>query len=230
SEEVSIYAEGQYNVKLDGKPFEGTPAKITVPAGKHKINIKVFCQQAVPSVYVKGKTIASDGTWLTTFEDKEWIDETGKTSDISATKWLNAGYSNFNDPRQPPSKFKLPVAPQQAVKKQVNGNSILVDFGKETFGFIKLHALKGKGNLTIYYGESKEEALSMEGAVTLDKLSIDNRVAKDSVMPLTKAFRYVNIVREGTVSFDDVSALYEYADIPDKGSFTCNDDEINKIY
>jgi hypothetical protein len=54
-EEVSIYAEGQYNVKLDGKPFEGTPTKITVPAGKHKINIKVFCQQAVPSVYVKGK-------------------------------------------------------------------------------------------------------------------------------------------------------------------------------
>jgi alpha-L-rhamnosidase len=26
-EDVSIYAEGQYNVKLDGKPFEGTPTK-----------------------------------------------------------------------------------------------------------------------------------------------------------------------------------------------------------
>ena len=50
-EEVSIYAEGQYNVKLDGKPFEGTPAKITVPAGKHKINIKVFCQ-AICSRYL----------------------------------------------------------------------------------------------------------------------------------------------------------------------------------
>src|SRR5690348_265870 len=42
AEEVTIYAEGQYNVKLDGKPFEGTPDKITVPAGKHKINVKVF--------------------------------------------------------------------------------------------------------------------------------------------------------------------------------------------
>src|SRR3982751_2640548 len=39
-EEVAIYAEGTYNVKLDGKPFEGTPKTITVPAGKHKINIK----------------------------------------------------------------------------------------------------------------------------------------------------------------------------------------------
>jgi hypothetical protein len=229
-EEVSIYAEGQYNVKLDGKPFEGTPTKITVPAGKHKINIKVFCQQAVPSVYIKGKTIISDGTWLTTFEDKEWIDETGKTSDISATKWLNAGYWNFNDPLQPPSQFKLPVTPLTAVNKAISSNSILVDFGKETFGFIKLHGLKGKGNLTIYYGESKEEALSKDGAVTLDRLTIDNASAKDSVMPLSKAFRYINIVREGDIHFDDVSMLYEYADIKDKGSFTCSDSEINKIY
>ena len=229
-EEVSIYAEGQYNVKLDGKLFEGTPTKIQVPAGKHKINIKVFCQEFVPAVYVKGKTIVSDGTWLTTFEDKEWIDETGKTSDISATKWLNAGCWDFNDPRRPPSKFKLPVTPQKAVKKEVNNNSILVDFGKETFGFIKLHGLKGKGNITIYYGESNEEALSKDGAVTIDILSINNLIAKDSVMPLSKAFRYINIVREGAVHFDDVSMLFEYADIKDKGSFTCNDEEINKIY
>ena len=229
-EEVSIYAEGQYNVKLDGKPLEGTPTKINVPAGKHRINIKVFCQQAVPSVYVKGKTIISDGSWLTTFEDKEWIDETGKTSDISATTWLNAGHWDFHDPQRPPSKFKLPVTPQQAVSKAVNSNSILVDFGKETFGFVKLHGLKGKGDLTIYYGESKEEALSKEGAVTLDRLAINNSIAMDSIMPLSKAFRYINIVREGTVHFDDVSMLYEYADIKDKGSFSCNDAEINKIY
>ncbi len=229
-EQVSIYTEGQYNVKLDGKLFEGTPASITVPAGKHKINLKVFCQEAVPSVYVKGKTIVSDGTWLATFEDKEWIDETGKTSDVSATKWRNAGFWNFNDPLSPPSKFKLPVTAQQAANKEVSNNSILVDFGKETFGFIKLHGLKGQGHLTIYYGESKEEALSKEGAVTVDRLTIDNTLSRDSIMPLSKAFRYINIVREGTVHFDDVSMLYEYADIKDKGGFTCNDEELNRIY
>src|SRR5688572_26179534 len=40
-ETVDIYVEGEYNVKLDGKAFEGSPKRITVPAGKHKINIKV---------------------------------------------------------------------------------------------------------------------------------------------------------------------------------------------
>jgi hypothetical protein len=33
AEEVQIAVEGQYNLKLDGKAFEGTPTKITVPAG-----------------------------------------------------------------------------------------------------------------------------------------------------------------------------------------------------
>jgi hypothetical protein len=52
-EEVLIYAEGEYNVKLDGKAFEGKPSRITVPAGRHKINIKVFNQETVPAIYVK---------------------------------------------------------------------------------------------------------------------------------------------------------------------------------
>jgi alpha-L-rhamnosidase len=230
AEEVAIYAEGSYNIKLDGKPFEGTPKKISVPAGKHKINIKVFNQSNVPSIFVSGKTIFSDATWLVTFEDKEWIDETGKTSDISATKWLNAGKWNFNEAAQLPSAFKLPVTPQRAVSVMKNGNAKFIDFGEETFGFIKLHGIKGKGNLTLYYGESKEEALSEQGAVTLDRLAFDKTIRMDSVMPLSKAFRYVNVVTDPGITVDSVSMLYEYADVKERGSFKCSDEEINRIY
>src|SRR5262245_52126941 len=51
-EDVEIFAEGQYNVKLDGKAVEGNPKRITVPAGKHRINIKVYNQANVPTIYV----------------------------------------------------------------------------------------------------------------------------------------------------------------------------------
>lgn len=230
AEQVHIYAEGKYNVKVDGKPVEGTPSVITVPAGKHKINIKVFCQQFVPSVFVSGKTIKSDNTWLTTFEDKEWIDETGKASDVSATKWLNAGSWAFNSPKERPSAFSLPVRPEQALSQKKEGNTNLVDFGKETFGFIKLHGVKGSGVITVYYGESKEEALDRKEAVTYDVLHVNNPVAKDTVIELSKAFRYTNIVTEGDVNYQNASMLYEYADLKDKGSFNCSDDLINKIY
>ena len=228
-EEVNIYVQGDYNVKLDGGLIEGTPRKINLPAGKHKINIKVFNQANVPSIFVSGKTIISDTSWLVTFEDKEWIDETGKTSDISATKWLNAGKWNFKDPAKPPSTFSLPVIPQSAVSVTKNGSSMLVDFGRETFGFVKLHGVKGKGNIVLYYGESKEEAMSKAGAVTLDRLSFQ-RAVKDTVMILSKAFRYVNVVSDASITVDSVSMLYEYADVKEMGSFKCSDNEINRIY
>src|SRR5258706_8414705 len=50
-EDVAIYSEGSYNVKLDGQPFEGTPSHINVPAGKHRINVKSFCQANVPAIF-----------------------------------------------------------------------------------------------------------------------------------------------------------------------------------
>ncbi|RXK58178.1 alpha-rhamnosidase [Lacibacter luteus] len=229
-ETVDIYVEGEYNVKIDGIAFEGSPKQIVVPAGKHKINIKVFNQANVPAIYVKGKTIVSDATWLVTFEDKEWIDETGKASDISATKWLNAGSSNFNSPAQLPSEFMLPTRKQSAVSTIKGKNSLLVDFGKETFGFIQLHGLSGKGKLSVYYGESEEEALSTEHCETLDRVDVNTQEKKDEIMKLSKAYRFVNVQCDEGVTLDSVSMLYEYADVKERGSFTCNDEEINRIY
>lgn len=229
-EQVKIYAEGEYNVKLDGKAFEGSPKEIMVPSGRHRINIKVYDQAHVPAIFVVGKTIFSDASWLVTFEDKEWIDETGKTSDVSATKWLNAGRWNFNSPTQLPSIFKLPVK-EVSPASVIRGNkSLLGDFGKETFGFIKLKGLKGKGKLSVYYGESKEEALSIDHCETLDRVDVDQKEKKDETMKLSKAFRYVNIQFDGTINVDGISMLYEYADVKDRGSFRCNDEEINRIY
>ncbi|WP_242692050.1 alpha-L-rhamnosidase C-terminal domain-containing protein [Aridibaculum aurantiacum] len=229
-ETIELFVEGKYNVKLDGKPLEGTPTKVTIPAGKHKINIKVFNQQYVPAIYLKGKSIVSDSSWLVTYEDKEWIDETGKVSDQSGTTWLKAGYWNFDKPTARPSQVQLPVRAQRAVKTTKKGNALLADFGKETFGFIKLHGLKGKGNLTIYYGESQEEALSTTHGETLDRLQVNRPSKRDSVMELSKAFRYVNIIADPAVTYDSVSMLYEYAPVTVRGDFRCSDDLINKIY
>jgi alpha-L-rhamnosidase len=230
AEQVSIFTEGTYNVKLDGQLIEGQPKTILVPAGKHRINIKVFSQATVPAVFVQGKTIVSDASWLVTFEDKEWIDETGKTSDISATKWLQAGAWNFDDPKKLPSQFKLPTKVMKPVSGQVKGNEFVLDFGKETFGFIKLHGLSGKGKLTIYYGESKEEAMSNQGAVTIDVLQLNGLAKKDSVMPLSKAFRYARVVKDPSIQVAEVSMLQEFADLKERGGFTCSDPEINRIY
>lgn len=229
-EEVSIFVEGQYNVKIDGKAIMGYPKKITMPAGKHKLSLKVFCQDRVPAIFIQGKNVVSDNSWLVTFEDKEWIDETGKASDQSGTTWLNAGSWNFNTPAQAPSKFSLATKAQKPVKVETLKEGTMLDFGKETFGFVQLKGLKGKGKVEIFYGESKEEAMDTEHCETLDQLSINQSIAKDSTMELTKAFRYIFIKKSPAVSFKEVSMLYEYMPEKERGNFRCSDEQINQIY
>jgi alpha-L-rhamnosidase len=166
-----------------------------------------------------------------TFEDKEWIDESGKASDTSSgTVYLNAASWNFNSAETLPSEFKLSTQPMPAVSSEEKNNGMLYDFGKETFGFAKFHGLKGEGTLDIYYGESPEEALSIEHCETLDRISVDYLTAKDYTVALSKAFRYIYVEKESTLTYDSVSMLYEYLPIDYKGSFLCNDEQINKIW
>ena len=241
-EEIEIAVEGKYNVKLDGKLQFGSPKKFLLPAGKHSLNIKVHNQAAPPTIFIKGKTINSDSSWKVTFEDKEWIDESGKASDTSATVYMNAGYWNFDSADQKPSLFKLATEPMEAVKVVEAKDGKLIDFGKETFGFVRIHGLKGKGDINLYYGESPEEALDTADCETLDCLHIDENNVTDLSIDVTdahdgdytlvnsKAFRYVYVVQSATVGFDRISMLYEYLPLDYRGSFRCNDEELNKIW
>jgi hypothetical protein len=242
AEEIEIAVEGKFNIKLDGKLQFGMPSKFTLPAGKHKLNIKVFNQATPPALYVKGKSIQTDATWKVTYEDKEWIDESGKASDTSATIYMDAASAGFNDSETPPSTYKLKTQPLEAVKTEIVQGGELIDFGRETFGYLRFHLISGNGNINIYYGESREEALDTKFCETLDKIRIDGNKITDEALAKTskndhfytlsnsKAFRYVFITKDEGVSYKNVSMLYEYKPETQRGTFKCNDEEVNKIW
>jgi hypothetical protein len=230
AEEADLFVEGKYNVKIDGKAFSGYPSRIAIPAGRHTINLKVFSLDKVPAIYVQGKNLVSDSSWQVTFEDKEWIDETGKVSDKSGTMWLSAATWNFNDPLTPPSKFRLSTEPHAAVKTNKKPGAVVVDFGQETFGYVKLHGLRGNGKVSLYYGESMEEALATETCETLDYMYVHQPQPADTVLEGSRAFRFVNIQFDNNVQFDSVSMMYEFSPVAERGSFRCSDAEINKIW
>ena len=243
AEEIEISVEGKFNIKLDGKLQFGMPKKFTLPAGKHSLNIKVWNQATPPTIFVKGKTVNSDASWKVTYEDKEWIDESGKASDTSATIYMDAATSDsFKSADTSPSKYKLPTEPMVAVKREKKNDGELIDFGKETFGFLTLQGLKGTGEVHIYYGESPEEALDTKFCETLDRLTLDASSVTDEARNVTskpednytlgnnKAFRYVYITKDAGVSYADVSMLYEYKPEVRKGSFRCNDEEVNRMW
>ena len=228
-EDAKLYVEGQYNVSLDGKTIRGYPKIIHIPAGKHRISLKVYNQANVPAIFVQGTHLVSDTSWLVTYEDKEWIDASGKTSDVSATKYLLAGSWDFTDPAVLPSTYHLPVEEHKAASIDKKPHSMFVDFGKETFGYIKLNGLKGKGKVSFYFGESPEEAQDTARCELADKVDIDQQ-SGDYTFTGSRAFRYVSIYYDDNIDINDVSMLYEYAPVTQRGSFKCSDEEINKIW
>jgi len=242
AEEIEIAVEGRFNVKLDGKLQFGSPEKFLLPAGEHSLNIKVFNQATPPALFIKGKTVNTDGTWKVTSEDKEWIDESGKASDTSATVYMDAGYWNFNTADQKPSTFKLATEPVEPVEVKVQQSGLLIDFGKETFGYIRLHGLTGNGKIRLYYGESPEEAMDTAYCETLDALLVEAETVTDLALNVTtvingdytlissKAFRYVYMEVSSSVNLERVSMLYEYLPEDYRGSFRCNDEELNRIW
>ncbi len=225
-ETITIACEGQFNLMLDGKLQFGQPKTFTVPQGKHKLNLKVWNQATPPALFIEGATIHTDSTWLATYEDKIWIDENGIAHGsgiyVPAASW------NFDDIDTPPSQYRLERSEQHPVcRYAVTTNGILYDFGKETFGYLKVKGLKGC--IHIYYGESAEEAMDKEHCETLDILTGGQSPCKicDS-----KAFRYVYIETEQNASYEEVLMDFEYAPMEKErsGSFRCSDELLNDIW
>ena len=225
-ETITIACEGQFNLMLDGKLQFGQPKTFTVPQGKHKLNLKVWNQATPPALFIEGATIHTDSTWLATYEDKIWIDENGVAHGsgiyVPAASW------NFDDIDTPPSQYQLERSEQRPVcSHSVTTNGILYDFGKETFGYLKVKGLKGC--IHIYYGESAEEAMDKEHCETLDILTGGQSPCEvcDS-----KAFRYVYIETEQNAPYEEVLMDFEYAPMEKErsGSFRCSDELLNDIW
>ena len=223
-ETITIVSEGQYNLAVDGK----LQTVCTIPAGHHRVSIKVWNQATPPAVFVSGRTIHSDASWLTTYEDKIWIDENGIAHGSGI--YVPVGSWNFNSPDTPPSQFRLArrkQRPVSATTPDASASGTLYDFGRETFGYLFIENLTGC--IHIYYGESREEALDKEHCETLD---VVRNGGYNTWIEGSKAFRYVYIEKENGATYDDVLMDYEYAphDPQHSGSFRCNDEELNRIW
>ena len=221
AETIHIKAEGLFNFMLDGKLQFGMPDEFLIPAGAHRLNFKVWNQSTPPALFIKGMTIHSNSSWLATYEDKIWIDENGVAHGsgiyVPAAQW------NFDRMDTPPSAYRLPTLRQEPVAQESIGEGMLYDFGRETFGYVRLSGLVGVAH--IYYGESREEALDKDHCETLDVVSTHQELG-------SKAFRYVYVKTADNSHYDSLSMDYEYApyDESHSGTFACSDKLLNKIW
>ncbi len=233
-EEIEIYAEGKYTISIGRQSINGNEngsTKITVPAGKQQIKIKVLNYSTVPAIFVKGKTIKSDETWMTSPVELMRLTVNMKHPDSPSGYALNAGSGDLIDPLVKPSEFRLPTTPMQYITVKDTLGGKLYDFGKEKFGYILFHNLSGNGKITIQYGEIPEEALSAAGCETFYTFDIP-KGKKDFIANQSNALRCVFISSKDAhdVRYDDLSLLYEYNPVECRASFVSNDVLLNKIW
>ncbi|MFC1739239.1 alpha-L-rhamnosidase C-terminal domain-containing protein [Planctomycetota bacterium] len=129
------------------------------------------------------------------------------------------------------------------LKTDTESASILLDFGKELHGGIQILVQKTKDNqpvrLRIRFGESASEAMSdLHGP----KNATNDHAVRDqtTLVPWlgtqeigNTGFRFVRIDlldEQSFIQLKSVRAVFIYRDLEYKGSFTCSDERLNRIW
>ncbi|MCG7384665.1 alpha-rhamnosidase [Paenibacillus sp. ACRRY] len=221
-ETVKISAEGEFSLYLDGKDnFRFNDSILTLPAGCHEIRISVFNDTDAPALFIEGQHVYTNSSWQVTSYQNEW---------------KQVGSWTFDSLENRPSCFRLETVPQEPVSEQLHQGFPLFDFGRETFGYLRFHRIKGFGAVRIFYGESLAEALSSQECYSLDQFQVkDDKTGPKNGREIytvkeAKAFRYVWIQADPEITWERISMLYEYVPVKYQSSFECSDPRINEIY
>ena len=186
---------------------------VEIPAGQHSLSFAVSNQHSVPSIFVQGETIISDESWEASCYDRVW---------------QKVGWWNLDLVEIPPSKFKLPEVEIFPVHVEIQTSSLFLDFGKEVYARLRLTEVSGTGRISVYYGESPEEARSLDHCVLIDLCEVAGENLEYTFQ--LKAFRYANIVYNSSIKINKFSALFEYLPLEYRGSFKCSEEKLNIIW
>lgn len=182
--------------------------KIILNKGKHFFKIDLVNFRGLPCAYIESDVIKTDPKWYT---------KTGKGEHI------NVGWNEFYDSAEKnPEKFNFSYEKKDYVSREIIGDGILFDFGKELFGFLYIDGAEKEEKIHVSYGESREEALDVDWAIVREDVT-----GSKSYKLRQRGFRYIYITGAKKV---DVYAELEYLPLEYKGSFECNEKTVNDIW
>ena len=207
---VRIIACGRGYINFDGWKKFPLDKDVFFGPGKHVMNVTITNITGLPCIYAISDTVATDRTWLVSDNTCEFI---------------NAGDAPaYTDPDVNPTEFPFSyrrILPESA--KQTD-DGMLYDFGAETFAELMIENAVENVGMTVYFGESAEEATDKENAYLWEKIE-----GMMSYRLSARAFRYVYIPGKLAASLK-LSAYYEYLPLEDIGSFECEDKLINDVW
>lgn len=196
-------------IRVNGNEWFPEGSVVKLPAGKVMVKANAYKDGGFPAFYIEGDTFASDESWK--------LGSYG-LSDLPAG--TNDMYTELSDN---PEVFKFAYKRIFPTSSESVYGGTLYDFGKECFGKIVFENAE-KECFEVFCGESREEALDTPNSIV--KLSI--KCQNGTCSTESVAFRFIFVPNEAGKC--DVSADFEYLPVENRGSFTCEDELVNKIY
>ncbi len=220
-EEVFIKGAGEVQVMLTGRPYPLAECGKNVykfPEGEYAAIVSVYNKDGLPALYADG-AVRTDNSWL--------VSE-NMVYGYSVTAYsVKAGCAGLSDPDILPGEGLFRYETLAPVSEQTVGDKTLYDFGRETFGYVRLEGVVGSGRVTFFYGESREEALDEEFCEVYDVVEVKGEKAVR--LEGSRAMRYLSVRCDGC-RYDKLYFIYEYLPVEPKSEFFTSDKKINEIY
>lgn len=183
--------------------------KIRCSSGETEISIHAACIETFPAIYIEGNEIYSDGEWMAEDYDKPPV---------------NAGYSRyFTRLDQKPSRWEYSERIYDPVNVSSVGNGVLYEFETELTAALEIRCRNGFRPLTVYCGESREEALDTVNCYY--SCSPDKNTGRCPRCAVR--FAYIPDCSRDEL---EVRAVHQFIDIPVRAEFYSSDELLNRIW
>jgi len=216
---------------IDGKEGDITSRQIKLIAGTHLIEVAVDFSKSLPCILIEGIGLSSHIGWQASMDQQTWVEP--EFEEI------------FNSPEiLPDNKQEVVIEiPVNSVVSANNvtqiengfvfsaGGSLIVDFWHDELGKLAFKA-KGEGQLRINTGESPAEVQDTDPSHSEQKPipTIELAMVSKSVLTPERCTRFVHIRSSGLCSIECLHLKANVTPVEYRGSFSCSDDELNKIW
>lgn len=216
--------------RIDGREGDITSRKAKLRTGNHLIEILVDFAGSLPCILIEGKGVSSPEGWETSLDERKWAEPEFESA-FRIREVL------------PDTKLEVIVEiPVNRIISQVDvtssGNhflfspkgSLIVDFWHDELGSIIFDA-EGEGKISITTGESLEEVMDTNPANSEQIPLPDIEIKGDShIVTPELCVRYAHIRSTGSCKLQNLRFNANITPVEYKGSFTCNDPLLNKIW
>lgn len=198
-------------VKLDERRICALNEEFTIPAGSYRLVVNVTNLETFPSCFIEALGIETDETWTGHFNEAH-------------PKPVGCNDA-FTCADQDPAVFPFSYKPIEIASANEVDGGMLYDFGQESFGPVYVTAEKSAGTVSVYYGESEPEALSMKYSYLREHIPAFDGEKK----LMSRAFRYIYVRTENAGSVPAIRAELEYLPLEDLFAFTSDDARLPEI-